>query len=1384
MAKRTVSGKIISVLLIAHVIVMGFSGFLNAYAEDSGAEQEVAGISLSMDSCRLYNGESVTLEVNADPAGAQLEDVKWETDDEEVATVSADGTRAVVTAAGDNEGTAVITVSASGYTARCSVIVSSEPLMLSALKFTESSSDTSGLYDLSALDKVGMSYDLMIPVEQKYVFVWPRLRSSLSSPSIYADYTDTDGNALHQPLSTEGKYTLLKGLVAGGGRTKNTFTITVENGTEKQVYTVNVYRSMSLSAVSFTSDSGTELEFEPVFSEKTRMYTLTVPADAESITADMTSGYADGNTFYVNGEVTDSPAKITGADKLRKITLGVCDGKETRPVEYTFKISKVPAFNCVFNVSPSTATIVVTGKNGQRITPEYGNTFLLLSGQDYTYTVCADDFVTKSATINITNDTKISVTLPRIAGKAPETSIDAYWGTYFRTDDNLNIFGGRSVRTPAESLLRWRSDRAPLSELGIVDGMIMACDEEKLLLIDEKTGKVIHSAKLTDKAQITMNNKPVYGGGMIFVPLIKGRIQAFNAFTLESLWVYTDTSGSIVSGGMKYDDGCLYACWYGDSSARGALACIPVQDENTSKKYENKAALWRINDTLGFYRTCPVTTARYVIAVSYSGRIICADKRTGVAVQSINASEYGGAASGLVMSGGRIYYSTASGYVCSVPVGDGGLDISGFYSEKVGGYCGAAPLIYNGRLYQAESDTPAEAGYPNGRGPFGIRVYDIKENSLSYAYRAATEGQINTALSMTDAYGDAHIYYTVVKTAGTRIMMMTDRPGMTSESPENGCIYSETAAVGDGAAGAVVSDETGNLYVKLLGGGIVSIGRCGAYASDISVSDADAKIDGGKYNMFTSDHEIVLGGSAAATRLTVTVPNGQVVYIDGERTPEKDIDISGGAVTCAVRIVNGDEARDCTVRVRRASSETRLGVVNVSTGANYMQQNIYTFFPVEELNNADGRYTVHVDRVTYQMPWFLWVSTPVGDNSTLSIQTVSGSDNDGAVLKKVVYTAGMSYYKVTARNIKNMPVRLKITVTAEDGDTRREYDMTIMYDITQPVVDTAQVSLQDRTSSTATVSFTSDEAGTLCYLLYDSEKPTVPTPADYRSNGTTASQKVIAGRNTIKVTGLSKTDQVLYALVKDGAGNYSDYSKPIRLHTGVAPTIDMTGIEASEDNISMSVGDEVTVTATLLPEGTSSEPKYVWTSSAGTVASVNGTGAQCTIRGMGGGTALVSVRAVSGKLSFTDTINVNVEQGVNGISLSRQEISLKAGESVTLSARLLPEGIGSQSNIKWRVSNSKAVKLDADGASASITALTSGTVTVKAIYGEYESSCLIKAERASVDVNGDGAEDIFDYALIIDIIEGKVSGGYNADINGDGTTDMADAQAVLDVLNK
>ena len=36
---------------------------------------------------------------------------------------------------------------------------------------------------------------------------------------------------------------------------------------------------------------------------------------------------------------------------------------------------------------------------------------------------------------------------------------------------------------------------------------------------------------------------PVYADGMVFVALSGGTVQAFNAATLESLWIYTDKLG-------------------------------------------------------------------------------------------------------------------------------------------------------------------------------------------------------------------------------------------------------------------------------------------------------------------------------------------------------------------------------------------------------------------------------------------------------------------------------------------------------------------------------------------------------------------------------------------------------------------------------------------------------------------------------------------------------------------------------------------------------------------------------------------------------------------------------------------------------------------------
>ena len=57
--------------------------------------------------------------------------------------------------------------------------------------------------------------------------------------------------------------------------------------------------------------------------------------------------------------------------------------------------------------------------------------------------------------------------------------------------------------------------------------------------------------------------------GMIFVGLSGGKIQAFNAKTLESLWIYTDPLGGQPNTSPTYHDGYIYVgFWTSSSSTR------------------------------------------------------------------------------------------------------------------------------------------------------------------------------------------------------------------------------------------------------------------------------------------------------------------------------------------------------------------------------------------------------------------------------------------------------------------------------------------------------------------------------------------------------------------------------------------------------------------------------------------------------------------------------------------------------------------------------------------------------------------------------------------------------------------------------------------------
>lgn len=60
--------------------------------------------------------------------------------------------------------------------------------------------------------------------------------------------------------------------------------------------------------------------------------------------------------------------------------------------------------------------------------------------------------------------------------------------------------------------------------------------------MDPFTGEILTQAPMDHASSFAINN-PTYAEGMIFVGLSNGCIQAFDAQTLQSLWLYQDGAG-------------------------------------------------------------------------------------------------------------------------------------------------------------------------------------------------------------------------------------------------------------------------------------------------------------------------------------------------------------------------------------------------------------------------------------------------------------------------------------------------------------------------------------------------------------------------------------------------------------------------------------------------------------------------------------------------------------------------------------------------------------------------------------------------------------------------------------------------------------------------
>ncbi len=612
-----------------------------------------------------------------------------------------------------------------------------------------------------------------------------------------------------------------------------------------QDYAISIQRTLSLASMYVSSDTASVTMAQTDtygtgdpntnFDAKVLDYTVGVPQGTESLdvryafvqphnATDVSAGGYHGtlagetmdfSTSSVKQTITLDPTQEKQVFEL-KVTH---DDAASTPQTYIIRVNQLPTATVSFEVSPSDATVGVTEDlSGLRVEPNDDGTFTLIDTYDYTYTVACSGYKGTTGSLTASDGLKIEATLEKAAENPNiDPTIEAEW-PYFRADSNNNsVVSAKTPTSSDDTLLYWANklgegmDKAATGCPILVDGYLYTYASDKIYKLDTVTGETVATGTMAGTSSFAITPM-TYGDGMVFVALSNGQVQAFNADTLESLWVYKNSNGGQPNSPISYCDGKVYTGFWnksnGSKPAVGDFVCLSATDEDPSQERESKVALWTHYNEGGYYWAGSYATEDYVVVGSdngnidavldmtgensYSGTLYSFDTRTGKIIDTI--TEYpGGVNIGNIRSTpvydpdtSRMYWVGRAGYFCSVKIGEDGkfdkdtLTTLRLENDNSDGQLSstATPIICNGRAYVGADAGSSYSGVESGH---CVDVIDLATNTVAYTVpvggRPQSSGVCTTAY--VDSEGYAYVYFVDNYKPG-KVRYFKDKPGQTA----------------------------------------------------------------------------------------------------------------------------------------------------------------------------------------------------------------------------------------------------------------------------------------------------------------------------------------------------------------------------------------------------------------------------------------------------------------------------------------------------------------------------------------------------------------------------------------------------------------------------
>ena len=661
---------------------------------------------------------------------------------------------------------------------------------------------------------------------------------TVNGATLYQDYFIHVNRAMTlDSLSAKDQNDVVVPLNQGGDTTKATFTKLVYD------YTADVSEKASELRLTLRPLSSYRMDAD---------MTVTVACGdwSQSITYDKDQKPSDRQTVAV-------PLKA-GSAAAETITITVSH-KETGSIAgtYTIKVNKQAPIETTITTTPGDATVFLTSDvTGDRILPGDKGIYTLDSGSSYTAVVTRYGYVGQKKTFTAGEANK---TVQIKLEKAPDSTLKDIelptdWPLFRKNDENNGVVDVRTPITAEDTVLVWANklgEGYSGSAVGspiIVGGYLYTYSGTTIMKVDKETGLILKTGTMVGGSSFAINSA-TYAEGMIFIGLANGRVQAFNAETLESLWVYRDALGGQPNCPIAYADGYIYTGFWNSETKQANFACLSVTDEDATKTNEAKLPTWTYTHN-GFYWAGAYVNSDFVLVTTDDGdngyttgygSILSLNPKTGKLIDSLQATNVGDLRSSVCYDTETeaYYFTSKGGDLYQVKVNADGtftkgslrrlhLD-NGADSASAPPMSTSTPVIANGRAYIGVSGTSQFTAYSG----HNITVVDL--STFSIAYSVPTMGYPQTSGLLTTAYqnGDGYnyVYFFDNFTPG-KLRVIRDKPGMTevdhdyttmetySKNGEEHTI--ETAYVlftPDGAQAqyaicSPVVDEEGNIYFK------------------------------------------------------------------------------------------------------------------------------------------------------------------------------------------------------------------------------------------------------------------------------------------------------------------------------------------------------------------------------------------------------------------------------------------------------------------------------------------------------------------------------------------------------------------------------------------